>query len=156
MPATPEPTPTTMSPADLLRHHPTASALQFLSALYPEMPNPPPHELGVAQDASIELVCGVGWTGALLVAGTTQRTLHVLLPATLRDGPLRDDVLALLDYACERLRARRVVLALQRKEMRDFGAVLHGLCYVGAVVVANGGHAMLSPKEGVVLAAIDL
>ncbi|CEH14539.1 Ornithine decarboxylase antizyme [Ceraceosorus bombacis] len=161
MPNTPEATPTTMSPAEgLLRHQPTASAFELLQSIYPLLPSAS-SSLGVAQDAGVELVCSK-WRGAVLdedggTGTTSSRSLHVLMPNDIRaGGPLRDEILALLDLASERLACGRVIIAMERAEMEDFPTTLHGLCYVGAQVVSDAGHTLLVPRDGVILAGIDL
>lgn len=80
------------------------------------------------------------------------------MPPTLHDQGLRDDVVSILDLASEKLACGRVIVALERDAMPDFPSTLHGLCYVGAQVVKSAelGVEELMPKEGIILAAIDL
>lgn len=78
LPDTPESTPLTMSPAEMLiRHQPNPSARDFVTLILPRL-----YAIGqggrryLVEDAGMELVCS-GWTGAVLIdtkAGSTAST----------------------------------------------------------------------------------
>ncbi|CCF51189.1 hypothetical protein NDA11_006359 [Ustilago hordei] len=183
MPVTPE-----ISPDNDVRHHAQKSAHSFLDRIF----------VGVlrnlsVEDAGVELV-SPGWSGAVIKSGPagpacasssfsstcssdssaeTQRTLYVSMPAVVDASLLREQVLAVLDAASEKLGCESVMVCLDRA-MRDFASVLHGLCYVGGAMVASardkkeevgGGQNKLPDvdpvsglqlREGLVLVAIEL
>ncbi|SPO21312.1 uncharacterized protein UTRI_00789 [Ustilago trichophora] len=145
MPATPE-----ISPDNNVRHHAQKSAHAFLHRIFAHVP----HNLAV-EDAGVELV-SPGWSGAVIKSGPvaaahasssysstystdssadTQRTLYVSMPPVVDASLLREQVLAVLDAASEKLGCDSVMVCLD-KAMRDFASVLHGLCYVGGALVA--------------------
>ncbi|GAK61947.1 uncharacterized protein PAN0_001c0142 [Moesziomyces antarcticus] len=148
MPATPE-----ISPDNDVRHHAHKSAHAFLHRIFADVP----HNLSV-EDAGVELV-SPGWSGAVIkshsAAGPAsahasssfsstsssdssadaQRTLYVSMPAIVDASLLREQVLAVLDAASEKLGCDSVMICLDRA-LRDFASVLHGLCYVGGALVA--------------------
>lgn len=182
MPATPE-----ISPDNDVRHHAQKSAHAFLHRIFANVP----HNLAV-EDAGMELV-SPGWSGAVIKSGIasaphasssfsstsssdssadTQRTLYVSMPSVVDASVLREQVLAVLDAASEKLGCESVMVCLDRT-MRDFASVLHGLCYVGGALVAaakgtdqlEGGQNRLPDKDpisdlqlrnGLVLVAIEL
>lgn len=186
MPATPE-----ISPDNDVRHHAQKSAHAFLGRIFAAVPR----NLSV-EDAGVELV-SPGWSGAVIKPGPagsaqhasssfssvcssdssaeTQRTLYVSMPAVVGSSLLREQVLAVLDAASEKLGCESVMVCLERA-MRDFASVLHGLCYVGGAMVAaaaqekgaehvDGGQNKLPNadpvtglqlREGLVLVAIEL
>ncbi|KAJ1030009.1 hypothetical protein NDA16_000922 [Ustilago loliicola] len=182
MPATPE-----ISPDNDVRHHAQKSAHAFLDRIFAGVP----HNLSV-EDAGVELV-SPGWSGAVIKSGPagpahasssfsstcssdssaeTQRTLYVSMPAVVDASLLREQVLAVLDAASEKLGCESVMVCLDRS-MRDFASVLHGLCYVGGAMVAaahkkeqlSGGQnklpnadpvSGLQLRDGLVLVAIEL
>lgn len=183
MPVTPE-----ISPDNDVRHHAQKSAHSFLDRIF----------VGVlrnlsVEDAGVELV-SPGWSGAVIKSGPagpacasssfsstcssdssaeTQRTLYVSMPAVVDASLLREQVLAVLDAASEKLGCESVMVCLDRA-MRDFASVLHGLCYVGGAMVVSardkkekvgGGQNKLPDvdpvsglqlREGLVLVAIEL
>uniref|UniRef100_V5E8K1 Ornithine decarboxylase antizyme n=1 Tax=Kalmanozyma brasiliensis (strain GHG001) TaxID=1365824 RepID=V5E8K1_KALBG len=145
MPATPE-----ISPDNDVRHHAKKSAHAFLHRVFADVPR----NLAV-EDAGVELV-SPGWSGAVIKSGPagpvqastsfsstsssdssadTQRTLYVSMPPVVDATLLREQVLAVLDAASEKLGCDSVMVCLN-KAMRDFASVLHGLCYVGGALVA--------------------
>ncbi|CBQ68121.1 conserved hypothetical protein [Sporisorium reilianum SRZ2] len=182
MPATPE-----ISPDNDVRHCAQKSAHSFLHRIFANVP----HNLAV-EDAGVELV-SPGWSGAVIKCGAlafnqasssytstsssdssadTQRTLYVSMPSVVDASLLREQVLAVLDAASEKLGCDSVMVCLS-KAMRDFATVLHGLCYVGGALVAAakeadvlaGGQNRLPDTDpisglqlqnGLVLVAIDL
>ncbi|PWN26340.1 hypothetical protein BDZ90DRAFT_233471 [Jaminaea rosea] len=168
LPDTPLPSATT-SPACIasLSHHPTQSAQAFFSTkLFTDFPTSKGSEglVGVADDAGVDLACP-GWEGAVLdqtrLGGG--RTLYTLLPPSARAERLREDVLALLDLASEKLGCGVVVIAVDKQGVTDDAerkAVLHGLCYVGgSVVSAHGGKDPISRctvRRGTALVAVEL
>ncbi|KAJ1032255.1 hypothetical protein NDA18_001747 [Ustilago nuda] len=183
MPVTPE-----ISPDNDVRHHAQKSAHSFLDRIL----------VGVlrnlsVEDAGVELV-SPGWSGAVIKSGPagpactsssfsstcssdssaeTQRTLYVSMPAVVDASLLREQVLAVLDAASEKLGCDSVMICLDRA-MRDFASVLHGLCYVGGAMVASardkkeevgGGQNKLPDvdpvsglqlRKGLILVAIEL
>lgn len=178
MPDTPQQTPNTMSPACAsVSHHPTHAEQQFLRGILSDFPlqKGAEHVVGLTEDAGLDLVCK-GWRGAVLDqsrirsaddTNTTNRALYAMLPPQAKAEGLREDVLALLDVASERLRCDLVMIALRRADMddADWKAILHGLCYVGGTVVATGGTAGQRGKDqltncsvvpGVVLVAVEV
>lgn len=145
MPATPE-----ISPDNDVRHHAQKSAHTFLHRIFANVPR----DLAV-EDAGMELISR-GWSGAVIKSGAaspvqastslnstsssdssadTQRTLYVSMPPVVDATLLREQVLAVLDAASEKLGCDVVMVCLN-KAMRDFASVLHGLCYVGGALVA--------------------
>ncbi|TKY90931.1 hypothetical protein EX895_000929 [Sporisorium graminicola] len=182
MPATPE-----ISPDNDVRHHAQKSAHTFLHRIFANVPQ----NLAV-EDAGVELV-SPGWSGAVIKSSAlgshqasssptsasssdssadTQRTLYVSMPPVVDASLLREQVLAVLDAASEKLGCDSVMVCLS-KAMRDFATVLHGLCYVGGALVAaateaeelQGGESRLSNMDpisglqlqnGLVLVAIEL
>ncbi|CDS00796.1 hypothetical protein [Sporisorium scitamineum] len=182
MPATPE-----ISPDNDVRHHAQKSAHTFLHRIFANVPQ----NLAV-EDAGVELV-SPGWSGAVIKSGAlasnqvsssftstsssdssadTQRTLYVSMPSVVDASLLREQVLAVLDAASEKLGCESVMVCLN-KAMRDFATVLHGLCYVGGALVAaakeaeelGGGQnklpntdpiSGLQLQNGLVLVAIEL
>lgn len=182
MPATPE-----ISPDNDVRHHAQKSAHAFLHRIFANVPG----DLSV-EDAGVELI-SPGWSGAVIKSGAiaptqpsssisstsssdssadSQRTLYVSMPSVVDATLLREQVLAVLDAASDKLGCDSVMVCLN-KAMRDFASVLHGLCYVGGALVAaakesdqlGGGHANLPETDpisglqlqnGLVLVAIEL
>lgn len=185
MPATPE-----ISPDNDVRHHAQKSAHAFLDRIFVRVPR----NLSV-EDAGVELV-SPGWSGAVIKSGPagsvqhasrsfssvcssdssaeTQRTLYVSMPAVVDSSLLREQVLAVLDAASEKLGCESLMVCLDRA-MRDFASVLHGLCYVGGAMIAAarekgveevgvGQNKLpnadpvtgLQLREGLVLVAIEL
>lgn len=182
MPATPE-----ISPDNDVRHHAKRSAHAFLQRIFADVPR----NLAV-EDAGVELV-SPGWSGAVIKSGAggpvqasssfsstsssdssadTQRTLYVSMPPVVDASLLREQVLAVLDAASEKLGCDSVMVCLN-KAMRDFASVLHGLCYVGGALVAaakeaelvGGGQdklpsadpiSNLQLRQGLMLVAIEL
>ena len=158
MPATPE-----ISPDNDVRHHAQKSAHAFLHRIFAHVP----HNLAV-EDAGVELV-SPGWSGAVIKSGAapsphasssfsstcssdssadTQRTLYVSMPSIVDASLLREQVLAVLDAASEKLGCDSVMVCLDRA-MRDFASVLHGLCYVGGAMVAAAKQAEQVEQLGV-------
>lgn len=181
MPATPE-----ISPDNDVRHHAHKSAHAFLQRIFANVPR----DLAV-EDAGVELV-SPGWSGAVIKSGTAgvhpsssftsasssdssaeaQRTLYVSMPSLVDASLLREQVLAVLDAASEKLGCDSVMVCLDRA-MSDFASVLHGLCYVGGALVAaaleaeqlGAGQSKLPTtdpvsglqlRDGLVLVAIEL
>lgn len=168
LPETPESTPLTMSPADVVTHHqPQISARDFVSSVLPAT-----KRRYLIEDAGMELVCP-GWTGAVLVdtlardsaaraassfssahlshsssssnsraLPTPRRTLLTRIAATHDAKDLRSSILDALDHATEKLVVDNVIFVLDRSGMDDdkFRAMVHGLCYVGASIVGRGAH----------------
>jgi hypothetical protein len=152
MPATPE-----ISPDNDVRHHAMKSAHEFVQRIFQEVP-----EDIALEDAGVELV-SPGWSGAVIKSGAsasetatsasvtstsshasgsagsdtqrTQRTLYVNMPAVVDATLLREQVLAVLDAASEKLGCSTVMICLPA-QMHDLDSVLHGLCYVGGQIVA--------------------
>nr|CDI51632.1 putative protein [Melanopsichium pennsylvanicum 4] len=144
MPATPE-----ISPDNDVRHHAQKSAQAFLHRMFDNVSQ----NLAV-EDAGVELI-SPGWSGAVIKAGPAsahasssfssmcssdssadaQRTLYVSMPPVVDATLLREQVLAVLDAASEKLGCDSVMVCLDRA-MRDFASVVHGLCYVGGALVA--------------------
>lgn len=150
MPATPE-----ISPDNDVRHHAKKSAHSFLHRIFANVPR----NLAV-EDAGVELI-SPGWSGAVIRSGATtsgqastsfssnsssdssadtQRTLYVSMPPVVDATLLREQVLAVLDAASEKLGCDSVMVCLD-KVMHDFASVLHGLCYVGGALVAAAKEA---------------
>ena len=192
MPATPE-----MSPDQDVCHRALETAKGFFCKVFADFA-----DASAVEDAGIELVCP-GWSGAVLKTGAsafdspeaaarsysstsssasssdTKRTLYVSMPQAVDQSQLREQVLAILDTASEKLGCDTVIISLERN-MRDFALVLHGLCYVGGQVVSIGRsgqedvhHRMpssstmsaasntesisgFSPRQDLVLVAIEL
>ncbi|CAO1632209.1 unnamed protein product [Sympodiomycopsis kandeliae] len=183
MPDTPQQTPNTMSPACAsVSHHPTEAEHKFLRSILPDLPLQvgAKHVIGSTEDAGLDLVCK-GWQGAVLDqsrirsrdddddddGNITNRALYAMMPPKAQAERLREEVLALLDVASERLRCDLVIIALRRNEMddADWKAILHGLCYVGGTVVAMGGSTgpngtdrltNCTVAQGIVLVAVEV
>ncbi|KAJ9476467.1 Ornithine decarboxylase antizyme [Pseudozyma hubeiensis] len=164
MPATPE-----ISPDNDVRHHAKKSAHSFLHRIFANVPR----NLAV-EDAGVELI-SPGWSGAVIRSGATtpgqasssfssnsssdssadtQRTLYVSMPPVVDATLLREQVLAVLDAASEKLGCDSVMVCLD-KVMHDFASVLHGLCYVGGALVAAAKEAGQLPDAGTSLADAD-
>ncbi|PWY96961.1 hypothetical protein BCV70DRAFT_166728 [Testicularia cyperi] len=170
MPATPE-----ISPDNNVRHYAQKSARAFLQRIFSDVNNDVAVEDAGVELVSPGWSGAVVKTGALVEPASqhssssaaaaadasmassigssasssadTARTLYVCMPSAIDASLLREQVLAVLDAASEKLGCENVMICLQR-HMRDFASVLHGLCYVGATVVAAGNPASLGDSTG--------
>lgn len=157
-PATPD-----ISPVNGAHHHPDASAAAFMHRMFPQWDGAPPCTI---EDAGLELVCP-GWSGAVVARGHTdpaprdivRRTLYVHMPAGTDRARLRDDVVAVLELATQRVAAGRVVFCIEQGII-DLVPLLHGFRYVGGHVVSAGGEPDpwlgASPRAALVLVSVAL